>query len=228
MNFVLAHEEFPVPQLVEYGAAAEQAGFEGIWTSDHFQPWQPNEGHSGQAWVTLAALTQRTTRLIMGTGVTTPTFKYRPAIVAAAWASLNLLAPGRFFLGLGTGENFNEAASGGGWGLYPERAARLVEAVRIIRRLWTGEHVTYNGQYWQVDARLYFARARRTIRATTSRPAISFSLRVLDSSRPLLGVQDARLAREHLAEQDTMYLVVPVGTAIGEHGEAIVQIRSVA
>jgi len=110
--------------------------------------------------VTLAALTQRTTRLIIGTGVTTPTFKYRPAIVAEAWASLSLLAPGRVFLGLGTGEKFNEAASGGCWGLYPERAARLVEAVRIIRRLWTGEHVTYNGQYWQVDARLYDPPAR--------------------------------------------------------------------
>ena len=89
----------------------------GIWTSDHFQPWQPNEGHSGSAWVTLAALTQRTSRISLGTGVTCPSFRYRPAVVAQVWASLSQLAPGRVFLGVGAGENLNEGAAGGGWGL---------------------------------------------------------------------------------------------------------------
>jgi len=82
-------------------ARDERAGFDGIWISDHFQPWQPNEGHPGQAWVTLSAITQRSSRIRLGTGVTTPTFKYRPAIVAEAFASLSLLALGRIFLGLG-------------------------------------------------------------------------------------------------------------------------------
>ena len=100
------------------------------WTSDHFQPWQDNQGHSGLAWVTLAALTQRTTHLAFGTGVTCPTFRYLPAIIAEAWASLSHLAPGRVFLGLGTGENLNEGASGGGWGKYQERSERLVEAIK--------------------------------------------------------------------------------------------------
>src|SRR5438445_1527308 len=154
--YVLANEEFQVPQLVEYGAAAERAGFDGVWTSDHFQPWQANEGHSGSAWVTLAALTQRASRICLGTGVTCPTFRYRPAIVAQAWASLSLLAPGRIFLGVGAGENLNEGASGGGWASsYEERASRLVEAVKIIRALWRGEHVRIKGRFWDVNGRLY-------------------------------------------------------------------------
>lgn len=153
--YVLAHEQFAPPELVEQGVAAERAGFEGVWASDHFQPWQVNEGHSGFAWVTLAALTQRTARIQFGTGVTCPTFRYRPAVVAQAWASLSQLAPGRVFLGLGAGENLNEGAAGGGWGSYAERASRLVEAVKIIRGLWTGEHQHVEGRFWDVEGRLY-------------------------------------------------------------------------
>jgi len=155
MNFVLSHEQFPVPSLLRFGTEAQRAGFDGIWTSDHFQPWQPNEGHSGQAWVTLAALGQHAPTLRMGTGVTCPIFRYRPAVVAEAFASLSLLSPGRIFLGVGTGEKLNEAAAGGGWGLYRERAARLVEAIGIMRALWTGRHINYQGRFWQVNARLY-------------------------------------------------------------------------
>ncbi len=107
------------------------------------------------AWVTLSALGQQASRLTMGTGVTCPTFRYRPAVVAEAFATLSLFYPGRIFIGLGTGEKLNEAVAGGGWALYPERAARLVEAVQIIRGLWSGEHVKYDGQYYQVDGRLY-------------------------------------------------------------------------
>lgn len=153
--YVLSSEQFAVPELLRQGAWAEAAGFEGVWTSDHFQPWQPNEGHSGSAWVTLAALTQRTSRVAMGTGVTCPTFRYRPAVLAQAWASLSLLAPGRVYLGVGAGERLNEGAAGGGWGEYGERASRLVEAVKIIRALWKGGHVRLDGDYWKVDGRLY-------------------------------------------------------------------------
>jgi F420-dependent hydroxymycolic acid dehydrogenase len=153
--YVLSSEQFAPPQLLEYGAEAERAGLEGIWTSDHFQPWQANEGHSGSAWVTLAALTQRTSRIMLGTGVTCPLFRYRPAVVAQAWASLSMLAPGRVFLGVGSGENLNEGAAGGGWGPYGERASRLIEAVRIVRALWTGDHVRIEGKFWDVDGRLY-------------------------------------------------------------------------
>ncbi len=153
--YVLAGEQFTPPELVEQGVAAERAGFDGVWASDHFQPWQVNEGHASFAWVTLAALTQRTTRVAFGTGVTCPTFRYRPAIVAQAWASLSHLAPGRVFLGLGAGENLNEGAAGGGWGPYTERASRLVEAVGMIRGLWTGEHQRVEGPTWSLDGKLY-------------------------------------------------------------------------
>lgn len=103
----------------------------------------------------LTALSQRTSCIKFGTGVTCPTFRYRPAIVAQAWASLSLLAPGRVFLGIGAGENLNEGAAGGGWDSYEERAARLIEAVNIIRSLWTGDHVNFKGRFWQVDDKLY-------------------------------------------------------------------------
>jgi len=153
--FALANEQFTLQQLIEYGVSAERAGFNGIWTSDHYQPWQDNQGHSGAAWVLLAALTQQVTSIQLGTGVTCPTFRYRPAIVAQIWASLSMLAPGRIYLGLGTGEKFNEAAAGGGWGSYEERTDRLVEAVKIIRELWTGKQVQIEGQFWDIEGKLY-------------------------------------------------------------------------
>lgn len=155
LMYALSHETYTVPELVQYGTLAEKAGFRMVWTSDHFQPWQDNQGHSGLAWVTLAALSQRTSRLVFGSGVTCPSFRYLPAIIAEAWASLSHLAPGRVFLGLGTGEKLNEAAAGGGWGDFEERSGRLVEAVRIIRELWTGRRVRIKGEYWDVDAKLY-------------------------------------------------------------------------
>jgi TAT-translocated FGD2 family F420-dependent dehydrogenase len=152
----MSGEQFPPDQLVEYGGAAEKAGFDIAWASDHFQPWQDNEGHSSFAWATLAAVTQRTSEMILGTGVTCPTYRYHPSIVAEAFATLGVLAPGRVFLGVGTGEALNEEASGAGWGPYAERAAKLSEALEIIRALWTGEWVSYQGQHWTIEkAKLY-------------------------------------------------------------------------
>ncbi len=155
IGFVLSAEQFRVDELVELAPAAEQAGFDAVWTSDHFQPWQDNQGHASHAWVTLAATGQRTQRILMGTGVTCPTYRYNPAIVAEAFASLGILAPGRVFLGVGSGEALNEAASGGGWGDFKERNERVVEAVELIRQLWSGERVEHQGEYYQVHARLY-------------------------------------------------------------------------
>ncbi len=156
IGLALPHEQFTVPQLIDLGVQAEQAGFHAISASDHFQPWQDNQGHAGLAWVTLAALGQRTRRVLMGTGVTCPTYRYRPQIVAEAFASLGLLYPGRIFLGVGSGEALNEVPGGGGWGNYRERAARLEEAVDLIRKLWTGEWVKFQGRYYLADqSRLY-------------------------------------------------------------------------
>ena len=156
IGFVLAHEQFPVPELVELGVAAEQAGFDAVWTSDHFHPWQDNQGHAGQAWITLAALGQRTRSIVFGTGVTCPLYRYRPAVVAQAFASLGVLYPGRVFLGVGSGEALNEVPSGGGWADARERVGRLEEALRLIRRLWMGDWVDSPGPYYPVrGARIY-------------------------------------------------------------------------
>jgi G6PDH family F420-dependent oxidoreductase len=103
----------------------------------------------------MAALTQLTSRIHLGTGVTCPAFRYNPAVIAQNWASLSRLAPGRVYLGVGLGENLNEGAAGGGWAPYEERACRVTEAVRIIRELWGGEHMQYKGRTWSIDGRLY-------------------------------------------------------------------------
>lgn len=151
IGYVLSHEQFRQPELLEIGVAAEQAGFDMLWTSDHIHPWQDNQGHAGHAWITLAALGQRTQRIPFGTGVTCPTYRYHPAVVAHAFASLGVLYPGRVFLGVGSGEALNEQAATGQWDDYPERACRFVEAVELIKRLWTGETVTHRGGYYSVQ-----------------------------------------------------------------------------
>ncbi len=155
VGFQLAHEQFTVPELVDLGIAAEQAGFDLLAVSDHFQPWQANEGHSGQAWITMSAIGQRTKNIRMGTTVTCPTFRYNPAVVAEAFASLSLLYPGRIFLGLGSGEALNEEAATGTWPKWRERSERLVEATEIIRKLWDGQQIDHAGKYYEVNARLY-------------------------------------------------------------------------
>jgi F420-dependent hydroxymycolic acid dehydrogenase len=155
VGFMLAHEQFTVPQVIDIGVSAEQAGFDLLATSDHFQPWQANEGHSGEAWATLGALSQRTRRVWMGTTVTCPTFRYNPAVVAEAFATLDSLAPGRIFLGLGSGEALNEQAATGSWPKWPERSERLVEATDIIRQMWKGKQIAHQGKYYNVNARLY-------------------------------------------------------------------------
>lgn len=151
----LAHEQFTVPELLEFGSLAEQAGFDVLAASDHLQPWQANEGHAGQAWITLAAIGQRTKRIRMGTTVTCPTFRYNPAVVAEAFASMSLLYPGRIFLGIGSGEALNEEAAIGSWPKWPERSERLIEAAEIIRKLWTGQPLDHIGKYYKINARLY-------------------------------------------------------------------------
>ena len=153
--FMLAHEQFPVPELIRLGASAESAGFDLLATSDHFQPWQANERHAGQAWVTLGALGQRTQRVWMGPTVTCPTLRYNPAVVAQAYATLSVLYPGRIFLGLGSGEALNEQAATGEWPEWRKRWDRLIEAVTIIRQLWTGQPLHHEGAHYTVDGKLY-------------------------------------------------------------------------
>src|SRR5690606_14001044 len=125
--------------------------------SDHFLPWRNNGGHAPFALVWLGAVAERTSRITIGTSVLTPTFRYNPAVVAQAFATLSLLSEGRVILGVGTGEALNEiAVSGRTWPEFKERFARLREAVRLIRALWTSDDVTFDGEYYKlVDAKIY-------------------------------------------------------------------------
>lgn len=152
---MLAHEQFPVAELVQLGALASRSGFHLLATSDHLQPWQANEGHVGEAWVTLGALGAQAARSWMGTTVTCPTLRYNPAVVAEAFATLGNLYPGRIFLGVGSGEAINEQAATGLWPKWQERWDRLIEAMSVIRKLWTGQQVSHKGTYYTVDAKLY-------------------------------------------------------------------------
>jgi len=151
VGYVLSHEQFRTPDLVRWGHEADEAGFGYLWTSDHIQPWQDDQQHSMHPWITQGLLSQATHRATFGTGVTCPTYRHHPSEVAQAWASLGILAPGRVFLGVGTGEALNEKASTGQFGPYEERAARLVEAVQLIRQLWTGERTSFRGTYYTTE-----------------------------------------------------------------------------
>ncbi len=156
IGFFLSHEQFSPSSLVEAAVHAEQAGFDSVWASDHFHPWQENQGHAGNAWLTLAAIGQRTSRVTLGTAVTCPIYRNHPALVAQAFATLAVLCPGRVFLGVGTGEAVNELPAGGGWGPYNERIARLREAITLIKKLWEGEHVTHQGDAYDIaNAKIY-------------------------------------------------------------------------
>ncbi|HEX4156865.1 MAG TPA: TIGR03557 family F420-dependent LLM class oxidoreductase [Rhizomicrobium sp.] len=155
IGFMLAHEQFRIPELTELADRATAAGFGLLATSDHFQPWQPNEGHCGLAWVTMATLGERARSAWIGTTVTCPTLRYHPAIVAEAFASLSQLYPGRVFLGVGSGEALNEQAATGEWPEWSERWERLAEAIEIIRALWRGERVSHKGKHYELDGKLY-------------------------------------------------------------------------
>ena len=148
-------EQFPPADLLDYAQRAEQAGFDLLDVSDHFQPWS-EDGQAAFAWTWLGAVAARTGRITIGTGVTCPILRYHPAIIAQATATLSCLAPGRVYLGLGTGEALNEYAAVGVWPGYAERQERMEEAIELIRALWTGKEITYRGKYYQTNkARLY-------------------------------------------------------------------------
>ena len=152
VGVVLSHEQFRTDQLVAQAQAAEKAGFHYVWASDHLQPWQDNEGHSMFPWLTLALVGSSTSRIEFGTWVTCPIYRYHPATVAQAFASLAILSPGRVFLGLGTGERLNEQAATNTFGRYTERHDRLIEAIELIRQLWSGSRISFTGRYFQTNA----------------------------------------------------------------------------
>ncbi|RTL68527.1 MAG: glucose-6-phosphate dehydrogenase (coenzyme-F420) [Pseudonocardiaceae bacterium] len=157
IGYKASAEQFGPRDLVEYAVRAEEVGLDSVWTSDHFLPWRHNGGHAPFALTWMAAVGERTQRVQIGTSVLTPTFRYNPAVIAQAFASMALMFDGRVALGVGTGEALNEiAVSGREWPEFKERFARLREAVRLIRALWTEESVSIEGDYYTlVDAQIY-------------------------------------------------------------------------
>ncbi|WP_448222070.1 glucose-6-phosphate dehydrogenase (coenzyme-F420) [Gordonia iterans] len=143
-------EQFAPRELVEVGVAAEEFGLDSVTVSDHFQPWRHNGGHAPFSLAWLTAVGERTERVQLGTSVLTPTFRYNPAVIAQAFATLGCLYTGRVMLGVGTGEALNEYATGftGEWPEFKERFARLREAVALMRELWTGDEVSFDGEYY--------------------------------------------------------------------------------
>lgn len=148
-------EQYPPVELLEYAVAAEQAGFDSIDVSDHFNPWS-EAGQACFTWTWLGAVAVRTNRIHMGPGVTCPILRYHPTIIAQAAATVSCFAPGRFYLAVGTGEALNEYAATGLWPSYEERQERLEEAIGIMRALWNGEQVTHKGKHYETQkAKLY-------------------------------------------------------------------------
>jgi G6PDH family F420-dependent oxidoreductase len=156
IGFALSSEDHGPQELVRQAQIAEQAGFSFAGISDHFHPWTSDQGESPFVWSTLGGIAQATEKIRVGTGVTCPLIRIHPAIVAQASATVACMMPGRFFLGVGTGENLNEHVTGARWPLPFERLEMLEEAVDVIRQLWTGEEITHRGQHYTVqEARLY-------------------------------------------------------------------------
>jgi coenzyme F420-dependent glucose-6-phosphate dehydrogenase len=158
IGYKASAEQFAPRELVEYAVRAEELGLDSAVVSDHFLPWRHVGGHAPFALSWLAAVGERTSRIQLGTSVLTPTFRYNPAVLAQTFATLGLLYPGRVTLGVGTGEALNEiAVSGREWPEFKERFARLREAIRLMRELWTADgEVSFDGEYYRtVGATIY-------------------------------------------------------------------------
>ncbi len=164
LGYKASAEQFAARPLLDFAVAAEAQGFDSVVVSDHFQPWRHTDGHAPFSFAWLAALGERTSQITLGTSVVTPTFRYHPAIVAQAMATLAALNPDRVLLGVGTGESMNEVpVLAIEWPDFKERFGRLKEAIEIIRRLWTEESVTFDGTYFHTRGATVYDRPERPI-----------------------------------------------------------------
>src|SRR5918994_7478300 len=156
IGFALSSEEHTPLDMVRWAERAEQAGFTFALISDHYHPWVDRQGHSGFVWSLIGAISQRTERLVLGTGVTAPIMRIHPAIIAQAAATSATLMPGRFFLGVGSGEALNEHILGDKWPEASVRLEMLEEAVEVMRLLWQGGVQSHYGDYFVLEnARVY-------------------------------------------------------------------------
>lgn len=164
IGYKASAEQFGPRDLVEYAVRAEEVGFDSVWVSDHFLPWRHQGGHAPSALTWMAAVGERTRRVQIGTSVTTPTFRYNPAVMAQTFATMALLYDNRVVLGAGTGEALNEVAvSGMQWPEFKERFARLREAVQLMRALWTEDRVDFDGDHYRLVGASIYDRPERPV-----------------------------------------------------------------
>jgi coenzyme F420-dependent glucose-6-phosphate dehydrogenase len=157
LGYKASAEQFGPRELLDFSRLAEEVGFDSVFVSDHFQPWKHTDGHAPNSLAWLGALGASTRRVVIGTSVATPTFRYHPSIVAQAFGTMGAMFPGRVVLGVGTGESLNEVpATGLKWPEPKERFARLREALRLIRQLWKEDRVSFQGEFYKtVNATIY-------------------------------------------------------------------------
>jgi coenzyme F420-dependent glucose-6-phosphate dehydrogenase len=152
LGYKASAEQFGPKPLLEFSVEAERNGFDSVFISDHFQPWKHTDGHAPSVLPWLGALGASTQRIVMGTSVLTPTFRYHPSVVAQVFGTLGVMFPGRVILGVGTGEGLNEVPSTGmKWPETKERFARLREALTLIRRLWSEDRLSFEGEYYRTE-----------------------------------------------------------------------------
>jgi coenzyme F420-dependent glucose-6-phosphate dehydrogenase len=159
IGYKASAEQFDPASLLHFCRVAEEVGFDSVFISDHFQPWRHTGGHAPFGFAWLGAAGASTKRVLLGTSVLTPTFRYHPSIVAQAFGTLGSMFPGRMILGVGTGESLNEVpATGMQWPEMKERFARLRESVTLIRQLWSEERVTFEGTYYRTESATIYDR----------------------------------------------------------------------
>ena len=164
LGYKASAEQFAPSKLLAFSVLAEQVGFDSVFISDHFQPWKHTDGHAPNALVWLGALGASTKRVVIGTSVLTPTFRYHPSIVAQAFGTLGTMLPVRVVLGVGTGESLNEVPSTRvQWPDNKERFARLREANQLIRKLWSEDRVTFEGQYYRTERATIYDKPKQPV-----------------------------------------------------------------
>jgi coenzyme F420-dependent glucose-6-phosphate dehydrogenase len=175
IGYQISLEQFQPDVALEHVLLAESAGFDSIWVSDHFLPWFHTNAACSFAWTFIASCAQATKKIKFGTGITCPILRYNPGLVAQAFATMNYMYPDRIFLSLGTGEALNEVPLGNPWPSYHERVRRLEEAIDVVRKLWTGDLISFKGKFFKLSkAKLYTPpRTRIPIFVAASGPTVS-------------------------------------------------------
>ena len=164
IGYKASAEQFGPNELLDFSCLAEEVGFDSVFVSDHFQPWKHTGGHAPSSIAWLGALGARTKRVIIGTSVMTPTFRYHPSVVAQAFATLGVMFENRVVLGVGSGESLNDVpAIGIKWPPFKERQARLREAITLMRRLWSEERVSFEGKYYKTEKATIYDRPAKLI-----------------------------------------------------------------